>query len=431
MATSELSRIRAVTRDELKLRASLARLRDNRFDIEAAQQVRHRVDDLLETLTFIERDDDLWDRLTTTAQTLEIKHIDALSWFSEAAFGSMLVASGYSSPPPPTVDDLVRDTRHALSLALSEGRPEHVKDARISLISFVYRTERQVRVADEPAFGPSTIDVVGRRVAEVARKVIPIAVGAGAGAVVSPFLGPTGGVAAGSWLASFLGKSIEAAVTKGAELATYTAMGYGLTDPPPNGGNVRKNEQLTPDQAIAAHLATAHDSLRTFIDARSDRTTQKAGEIMRHLKRVIELSADHGGVEDLESAATLALKALGAIREQSPDSSRSFGDSRPPDDRELLALAFDALEIAVATRGEPSEFGTPLYSDGPFASNRLRLRGTSHELQRLWAAWTDSFSAPTRMHEELRAAEARRSTVGVLKQEQDRRPPEESYYTTR
>jgi hypothetical protein len=403
MASDALKRITALTRDESRLRGALARHRANRFDLEAARKVRRRVDELLETLTFIGGDTPFWDGLAEKAQVLEAEQIDALTWFDEAAFGSMLVASGYQSPPPPPIDELIAETHHMLALALNaSGRPKLVMDARTSLLTFVYRTRRQIHVVDNTEVGPSSIEVVGRRVGQVARKVIPIAAGAAAGAIAESLLPGTGvGVAAGlgakALVEKGLAKGVESVVETGVELATTAAIGYAMTDPPLPEVAMDLDEPTTPDQAIAAHLASAKTALTAFVADRFNRKLHEVRDVGRHLQRVIELSRDHGGLSDLDSGANLALDALDLVERQLAEPvrwSRAAGEA--VDTEGALEIALEALAVCLAARGRPSAFSTPTYSEGPFNVRYdvdLDVHfGRQRRLSELWSYWRSALS---------------------------------------
>lgn len=370
---ANLRRIMAMSRDNSRFRVAHARQAGNRFDVEAAKIVRQRVESLLETLSFIGQDDALWRRLTEAAEVLSTKHLDALSLFDDMELGAMLVATGYRSPPPPPVEELIADTRHALALALDAGpSPDLVGDARRSLIMFTYRARRQVQVIDELATSSNTITVVGRRAASVARDITPIALGAAAGAITEAMLPGTGvGVGTGMGVKKVaekgLSKFISTAAEKGTELAALAAMGYAVADPPPHDLATGPDELVTPDQAIAAHVASARAILSAFIKNRYDRHGRELDDIDGHLRRIVELSHDHQGPSDLEHAAKLALDLLDEVGRRLSEpwrERRSIG--QPVETETVLALAAEAVDICVEARGEPSEFYTPTYSSRPF-----------------------------------------------------------------
>ena len=156
-------RAAALIRDLGRSESALARHAANRFDLRAVQAVRSTAVGLLETLSSIAHDDQFWVDLQDRAHVLSEQEIETLAWFDDTTLGAVLVASGYRTPPPPPVEELVSDTRQAVFIALEEGvRPELVDEARRRLILFLWRIRRQLTAAAE-APGAGSVDAVSRR----------------------------------------------------------------------------------------------------------------------------------------------------------------------------------------------------------------------------------------------------------------------------
>lgn len=365
MVTINLLRAQVLIRDEARNRRGLERHRANRFDLESARQVRHSVEALVETLSFIAGDEDFWRDLAKQAHVLSEREIDAIGSFDDASFGTMLVACGYTSPPPPPVEELISDTRFALEFALQEGpRPELIAEARRRLTIFLFRTRRQLEIVDRSTSVAST-ESIARRVGRVARNYIPTVVGMAAGVALETLL-PTGfGLSAGVGLAGFLTKVVEKGAVQGGEKvaehasdwAVLKVIGDAAMDPDPQAGE-EHGTLVSPDDAIRAHLAIARQAVQLVGPSPLTSAPALISEAMSHLQRVIDLAGDHHAPRVLASAARLACEVLAEARSQ----------AIPTD---LIVLATQAIDVCVQARGQDSQFGSATYTPKPFSSFRM------------------------------------------------------------
>ncbi len=384
-------RTHALCRDESRNRRALARHQANRYDLDAIRQVHLSVEALLETLGFIVADDRFWTDLSNRAHVLEQREIDALGWFEDGALGALLTACGYHSPPPPPVDQLVEDTRHAVGFALAEKpRPEMIDEARRRLEIFLYRTGRQLEAIEE---GPSvgTAPSISRRVGRVARKWIPVVAGMAGGTALESIL------PSGLWVGGAMGMIGGKVVTKGAEdlsahladVAVLAVLGDTLLDPPPYDEQAERWTVATPDLVLSARVAVAQHRLHQLLVDPYRRDPAVVTEIETNLRRVVELSRDHGGPATLESAARLALDALSRW-------------ARSTTQTEALRVAVEAVGICVHARGTDSQFAEATYTERPF-DDSFHLFEDESEAQRLLdqltQRWHSATSAATRTEE--------------------------------
>ncbi|GAB2635190.1 hypothetical protein [Kribbella swartbergensis] len=388
---NNLRRATALIRDEERARRALDRHSRNRYDLDAVRQVRRSVEGLVETLEFIAADEAFWNDLSDRAHVLAQHEIVALGWFNDDAFGALLTACGYHSPPPPPVDELISDTRYAIANALVEGpRPDRVHQAQRHLILFLMRTRRQLELTgDTPAAAP---EALGRRICRVARKTIPIVAGIAAGTALEALLPSghwiSGGYLLGSGFSRALEnmiekagvKSVEELAQRAADWATATAIGDTLLLSPPAAEDTADSTLTTPDEAIAAHLAIAQHQVSQLAEKYSRFSVPVAlvDDAARHLQRVIELGKDHDANHVLEGAARLALEVLAEARR----TGRSGG---------RLEFTLEALQICQDVRGEPSQFQQPSYVRQPFGHEYDLGLDESHgrALQQLVERWRE------------------------------------------
>ncbi|MCR6485029.1 hypothetical protein M8542_19565 [Amycolatopsis sp. OK19-0408] len=211
--------VRALVRDEGRLRQAVQRDQALRYDRDTAVELRERLDDLLESITALARDDQLWHVMAETAD--EPLTDEQFSTFADLAAGDLarlLEVFGYHCPPPPPVDELVDDTLDALGAARAvEGdRAALVWAARWHLITFGMRVRRQIELAP-PAAAPSTVRRVARHAGSVARQLLPLALSVAVGVT-------TGGALAGAVPVAV--KTAEKLAEHGTKLASEGFIGW-------------------------------------------------------------------------------------------------------------------------------------------------------------------------------------------------------------
>jgi hypothetical protein len=367
----DLLRVRALTRDEARLRCAVERHQRNRFDLDAVLQVRRTVDDLLETLGFIARDNLFWNRLRAEGEVLEASEIDALQHFDGDGLGALLVACGYRSPPKPPVEQLISDTRDALGYAAAaRSQGDQVDAARRQLQRFIERTRRQVAdPANEP---PHEILTVGQRAGQVARDVLPVAAGVAAGAIVEAALPGSGaGVQTGMGVAA-LGRTVvekgittttEKAAENGTRWAVGTLVGRSAKAAKHQSADHSEDGETSSrvpaaDEAVLVHLAAAQQHLHASLRGRALGGSLRGGDLlaaMRHVRRVADIAQDNFGPNVLTSSASLALEVLETARrlDHGVPEARIF-DGTPLTIAALVDLASSALDLAVKANGTPS-----------------------------------------------------------------------------
>jgi hypothetical protein len=311
-------RTRALIRDEGRLRAALAEHENRRFDLDTALTVKYRVEDLLETVSLIVQDNDFWTRLTDVNRPPSHLQLDRIRQLDPLAFAALLEAAGYTSPPPPPVDELVDDTIRALVTAVTSSRDvgiDRVGGARWQLQTLVIRVRRQISEQEVPELAPSVLRSSARSLGRAARWLIPRVVAATAGAVVEAH-------APGSGLGFFVGRSVKRVAEDASELVAEMVMG----DPSPAPATVSAEEPGWTDiDPLTVHLAALTDQLKAVAYPAPDENPcenvqyvrQIASEARRHLNRIEEvandLDCDTIGVAEKIQAIRRALDALSQI----------------------------------------------------------------------------------------------------------------------
>src|SRR5579863_6547044 len=79
-------RTRGLIRDEGRLRSALVEHEKRRFDVDTAQAVRYRVEDLLETVGLIAQDTDFWARLSDINRPPSSQQLERLRQLDPLAF---------------------------------------------------------------------------------------------------------------------------------------------------------------------------------------------------------------------------------------------------------------------------------------------------------------------------------------------------------
>ena len=286
----DASRARGLIRDEVRLRSALAELQNRRFDVETAQTVRDRVEDLLETVGLIAQDDDFWARLSDINRPPSSQQLERVRQLDPLAFAALLEAAGYSSPPPPPADELVDDTIRALVDALTTPTDEcidQVRLARWQLRTLVMRVRRQIRPQQTPELAPSVLRSSARSLGRAARWLIPRVVAATAGAIVEAH-------APGASLGLLAWPSMQRTAEDLGELATDMVIG----DPNPALAMASRDEpRWTEIDPFSVHLAALSDQLHVLplpadCDVPPAYVRQIVSAARRHLNRIEELAVD-------------------------------------------------------------------------------------------------------------------------------------------
>jgi hypothetical protein len=331
-------RTRALIRDEGRLRAALAEHEKRRFDVDTALTVRYRVEDLLETVGLIVQDEDFWARLSDVDHPPSAQQLERVRQLDPLAFAALLEAAGYTSPPPPPVDELVDDTIQALIVAVTSftgDRADQVGGARWQLLTLVMRVRRQISEQQPPEPAPSVLRSSARSLGRAARWLIPRVVAATAGGLVEAH-------APGSGLGLLAWRSVERTTEDLGELAAEMVIG----DPPPVPAAVSADEPAwTAIDPLSVHLAALSDQLHALTlnnEIPAEYIRQVVREARRHLNRIEELANDNSrettgvaehiqhirhmldGLSQLilmagdppESVAQIAIEILGGLREE-------------------------------------------------------------------------------------------------------------------
>lgn len=236
----------ALVRQESEVRVHLE------LNPDATSMLRTRLIMLLDTMTEIARDDDLWATMANTKAPTPTERFGALTKLAAADLGALLTAFGYRHPPSPPVNELVDSTIEALADAAgAEGdRRELIKVAQQQLVSFCMRVRKQLNRPTTSAT-PSQIRQQARWTVRAARELIPVTISA----VVAAYTGEAFTVLAGVIAA----KTIEKLAEHGAKLAAETVLGklmHSWLRP-----RSRTEADDEPDPALeplALHLAAIH-----------------------------------------------------------------------------------------------------------------------------------------------------------------------------
>lgn len=400
--TRDLSRARALIRDEGRLRQALELHKANRFDIGTFHRVRLSVAGLMETLEALVHDEQFWRDLEDKGHVLEVEEIDAFRWFDDAAFAVLLTTCGYASPPPPSVDELISDTQHSVGVALQAASGvDQIAEARRRLHVFLYRTRRQL--SDVDAGRTTGTAPIGRRLGIVARKYIPIVAGLAAGAAMEMAL------PSGLWLATAGGlmglatSTVEKGAVQGTQAiakrasgwAVMTLVGDTLLDAPPADDESEHGALPTPDEAVAAHLAMALQLTDRLVEEYQRPAQPALRTASAHLERVVELCDDGlAGSDVVAEAAALAHQALSMrLEEKHSKEGRKVA-------WEALKLSARALERLVRQRDEDYDFMEDMFSTAPEPKSELA------SLEKRWQSLTSVPAVPK--------ATARPSAIGAV-----------------
>ncbi|MDX8029271.1 hypothetical protein SK803_03575 [Lentzea sp. BCCO 10_0856] len=184
-------------------------------------ELRKRLHDLLEKLTAVARDCDLWDRLAdAAAEPLPVERLNAMLGWATADLAPMLEAFGYRVPPPPPAREMVERTVIALkAVRTDDDQRRRVEEARLDLMTFGMRVRNQVEPTSLYA-GPGKVRVVARRVCARAREIAPVVIAVGVAGVFAEDVVNEVGV--------FLSKSGEKRVELGVHPFATLVAGLGM-----------------------------------------------------------------------------------------------------------------------------------------------------------------------------------------------------------
>jgi hypothetical protein len=335
----DLRRARSLARDESRLRQALAAHEGRRFDVDTAQVLRERTEDLLETVDAIAHDDDFWERLErAAAEPLTADQLDRLRELDGTTLAVLLEASGYATPPPPPVDELVDDTIADLATALdAAARPlpdaawgqddqrQRVRAAQNSLITFTWRVRKQVTELTPSPLEPSLLRASARRLGGAARWLLPKVAAVSAGVLVESVVPGTG-------IGLVVGAAAKKVAEEGVELAATLAAARipdGTQDSPARVNGPPSGRPLHP---VFVHSAALIDQLHGLEEAGRDATDawpddserDVARRAARHLRRLEEVMADADRLDPdarlgIQEIARVLDRYLGPAPEARPD----------------------------------------------------------------------------------------------------------------
>lgn len=295
----QVEMVRALVRDEGRLRETLQVHQERLFDVETATALRDRLDDTLDSVQRLVDDDLLWHELDLGAQALgqrtELPELVDLAWVS---LPPVLEAFGYRSPPPPPASQLVDETVAAMAAAFEAGpeeRRERIARARQRLVMLRMRVLRQVSEEIPDEVKPSALRRAGDMAARTTRTFLPVALGGAAGLAVESFVPATGtGMVVGKWMAKLAEKGLEigASAAIGASGDGDEPMHHHLGRlPSPYWSDV-------PFDPVRVHRGALADALvlaRNAAHARSaDELRWQLSRSRRHLERVLEIDENDG-----------------------------------------------------------------------------------------------------------------------------------------
>ncbi len=345
-------RTRALIRDEGRLRTALDEQEKRRFDVNTALIVKYRVEDLLETVGLIVRDDDFWMRLSGLDRPPSSVQLERVRELDPLAFAALLEAAGYSSPPPPPPDELVDDTIQELVVALTSPTtvyPDQVGGARWQLQTLIMRVRRQISERETPELAPSILRSSARSLGRAARWLIPPVVAATAGALVEAYI-------PGSGIGHLAGRAAERTAENLAQLGAEMLVG----DPAPVSAAVSVDEpRWTEIDPVSVHLAAVSDELHrltiaTHYNMPAEIVRQIASDARRHLNRIQELAND-GSSETIEVAAHI--NGIGHLLDALSQLILMTGD--PP-----VSVAQMAIEVVEGLREELQRAAEPRPEEG-------------------------------------------------------------------
>ncbi|HET9647369.1 MAG TPA: hypothetical protein VFP34_03960 [Microlunatus sp.] len=295
-------RVRAIARDERSLTSAAYRAEQRTFDARAAERLRDRLDDLLETMTTVVHDDVFWQTLATEAATpLSDEQLRRITEIDGAALAELLRLAGYTTPPRPPVDELVDEALGSLAVALDTAPGEEaVRVARAELAALLYRTRRQIRFGPPRRIDDHVMRAAARHLGSAARWLLPAAAGISTGILVQTHLPATGaGPAAGRGAQRLASEGVERLTKIGVSLAARVISGRFAG----RSGSDAPQWRIEAIDPVELHLVALTDQLTALAHADPYNEEAKAscealvGTARRHLRRLEELAEDHDLVE--------------------------------------------------------------------------------------------------------------------------------------
>ncbi|MEV4149254.1 hypothetical protein AB0J40_36720 [Amycolatopsis sp. NPDC049691] len=318
-----------LVRSERLLRKKLAERRARIFDQDTADDLREKLDTLLNSMSAIALDEPFWERLKNTEDyaPLTEEDLDELTQVAWATLPYVLETWGYADPPPPPASVLVANTVTALNAAFDFATDRHtaINETRWHLTTLVMRVRRQIGQLTTSGSSPERLHGLAKSLGTSARDLI-VPVGASFAGIITESLAaksdPTAAKLAGKFAEHSTRLGLEAVVGRSAERRASTAQ-----------PSDRALREITP---IAVHLNGVSDNLhRASVEGAEDQVGGLLAYARKHASRVRELAG--GRTPHLSHA----VDNLAATLIQAIEIHRSGGDPT-----ELLDASQDALGIA-------------------------------------------------------------------------------------
>lgn len=366
-----------LVRGERRLRENLAERRARAFDQHTADDLREKLDVLLDSISAIALDEPFWERLSNTADyaPLTEEDLDELTQVAWATLPYVLETWGYTDPPPPPASSLVAGTVTALNAAFDfeTDRKAAIIETRWHLTTLVMRVRRQIGQLTTSGPAPERLHGLAKSLAATARGLI-VPVGASfAGIITESFAAksdPTAAKLAGKFAEHSTRLGLEAIVGRSAERRTSTPQ---ISE--------RALLEIAP---VAVHLNGVSDILhRIDVEGAENQVGDLLTQARKHASRARNLAVDQTphmwiAVEDLTSALTQAMeihRAHGDLTETLDASQDALGvayrlvldraDSLPDTDTldEAEDLDFPEPEIDLGTLPFSDETDLPPIGD--------------------------------------------------------------------
>jgi hypothetical protein len=338
--------VRALIRDERRLRAAIAHQEQLRFDADAAVMLRERTTDMLETLAVLGHDDDFWAHVGR-GSALPPDRLSRLRSFDPGSLTVLLEVFGYRSPPPPSVDVLVDEVSAELATALQGGSTPPsaaaIQRARAGLLLTHSRIRRQLDAGPAYAAGPGVLRTAARRAAETAGWVIPSAAAAAAGIAAEMVIPGLGLVAAAA---------AKKVVEDGTQMATTFVLARLIDGSVPDEAGPPGRPGL--DGGDDAHPARNHavQLVDLLSGAAAGVVLTDHRRAVRHVERIAELVRDrHSGEAALVQHSDRLREAVRAIDCACPPGG-PYGDPRGDAVTHALGLARHMVEMLPQTTGD-------------------------------------------------------------------------------
>lgn len=294
-------------RGERQLAKKLAERRARIFDQDTADDLREKLDVLLDSISAIALDEPFWERLSNTADYAPMteEDLDELTQVAWATLPYVLETWGYTDPPPPPASALVADTVTSLNAAFDFEADRHtaINETRWHLTTLVMRVRRQIGQLTTSGPSPERLHDLAKSLSSTARGLI-VPVGASfAGIITESFAAKSDPTAA-----KLVGKFAEHSTRLGLEAVVGRSAKRRASTPQPSDRALR---EITP---IAVHLNGVSDNLhRVGIEGVENQVEDLLAQAHKHASRARELAVEQtrhmsSAVDDLTSALTRAME---------------------------------------------------------------------------------------------------------------------------